>query len=79
MAYGHYQVTAEEVDIGIPENEQRLCQSMRLEKRRYSHPKQKRLLQSMPARLEICEENEDSEDETELISDFIGEWDIADY
>ena len=77
LAYGHYQVTAEEVDIGIPENEQRRCQSMWLEKPRNIQPKQKRLLQSMPARVEICQDKDESENETEFFSDCIGEWDIA--
>jgi hypothetical protein len=77
LAYGPYQVTAEEVDIGIPENEQRLCQSMRPEKAKNKQAKENRLLQSMPARLQICDDNDETEDETELISNCIGEWDIA--
>ena len=75
LAYGHYKVTAEEVDIGLPENELPRCQTMRAER---NAAMEERLLQSMPANFKMPDALEESaDDETEFISDCLGEWDIA--
>ena len=78
LAYGHYQLTAEEVDIGLPEDDLHRCHSNSPEKVTSKHAMEERLLQSMPANYrmpDVLEESDD--DETELLSDCIGEWDIA--